>query len=63
MYNYWHGCAENGGKEYLASNQVVGRSNPSGYAIFINPLTHIRKLASAHKNKPLKVVIDGWGTI
>ena len=61
MYNYWHGCAENGGKEYLASNQVVGGSNPSGCAIFINPLTHIRKLVSAHKNKNLKVVINVLG--
>ena len=33
MYNYWRGCAENGGKEYLASNQVVGSSNLSGCAI------------------------------
>ena len=33
MYNYWRGCAENGGNEYLASNQVVGGSNPSGRAI------------------------------
>ena len=34
MYNYPHGCAENSEKEYLASNQVVGGSNPSGRAIF-----------------------------
>ena len=34
MYNYWRGCAENGGNEYLASNRVVGDSNPSGCTIF-----------------------------
>ena len=28
MYNYWRGCAENGGNEYLASNQVVADSSP-----------------------------------
>ena len=33
MYNYWQIGAENGGKEYLASNQVVGSSNLSGRAI------------------------------
>ena len=51
MYNKWQTGAENWRKESLASNQVVGSSNPSGRAIFINPLTHIRKLASTHKNK------------
>ena len=34
MYNYWLGCAENGGEVPLASNQVVGGSSPSGRAIF-----------------------------
>ena len=63
MYNYWNGCAENGGKVPLASSQVVGGSNPSGCAELINDLTHIRKLASAHKIKNIKVVIDVWGTI
>jgi len=38
MYNYWQIGAENGGKEPLASNQVVGSSSPSGCAIFINNL-------------------------
>ena len=33
MYNNPHGCPENGRKEPLASNQVVGGSNPSGRAI------------------------------
>ena len=33
MYNNRQIGAENGGKEYLASNQVVGGSNPSGRAI------------------------------
>ena len=50
MYNYWHGCAENGGKEYLASNQVVGGSNPSGCAKVINDLAHFRKLELSHKS-------------
>ena len=63
MYNYWHGCAENGGKAPLASNQVVGGSNPSGCAKFINDLTHFRKFESSQKNKYIKVVIGGWGTI
>ena len=34
MYNYWQIGAENGRKVPLASNQVVGGSNPSGRAIF-----------------------------
>ena len=33
MYNYWQIGAVNGGKEPLASNQVVGSSNLSGRAI------------------------------
>ena len=33
MYNYWQIGAKNGGKESLASNQVVGSSNLSGRAI------------------------------
>ena len=33
MYNKWQSGAENGGKERLASNQVVGGSSPSGRAI------------------------------
>ena len=33
MYNYWQIGAENGRKVPLASNQVVGGSNPSGRAI------------------------------
>ena len=32
MYNYWQIGAENGVKVPLASNQVVGGSNPSGRA-------------------------------
>ena len=50
MYNYWQIGAENGGKEYLASNQVVGGSNPSGRAKFINDLAHFRKLELPHKS-------------
>ena len=34
MYNNRQIGAENRGKEYLASNQVVGGSNPSGRAMF-----------------------------
>ena len=30
MYNESHGCAGNGGKESLASSQVVSGSDPSG---------------------------------
>ena len=59
MYNYWQIGAENGRKVPLASNQVVGGSNPSGCAKFINDLAHFRKLASAQSNKNIKVVIDG----
>ena len=33
MYNNRHGCGDNWRKEYLASNQVVGGSSPSGRAI------------------------------
>jgi len=38
MYNYSHVCAKNWRKEYVASNQVVGGSNPSGRAKFIKHL-------------------------
>ena len=38
MCDNWRGCAENGGKEPLASNQVVGGSSLSGRAKFINDL-------------------------
>ena len=51
MYNYWLGWGENGGNEYLASNQAVGGSNPSGCAKFIKHLAHFRKFESSHKNK------------
>ena len=34
MYNNRHGCRDNWRKEYVASNQVVGGSSPSGRAIF-----------------------------
>jgi hypothetical protein len=34
MYNYYRGCAENGGKQPLTSNHVVSGSNPSGGANF-----------------------------
>ena len=67
MYNYWRGCAENCGIESLASNQVVGGSNPSGCANLIKHLTHSRKLASAHKSairpqkKNIKMVIGHSG--
>ena len=44
MYNNRRIDAENGGKEYLASNQVVGGSNPSGRAIVFKHLAHFRKI-------------------
>ena len=50
MYNKRQTGAENGGKEYLASNREVGGSNPSGRAIFFKDLTHFRKLELSHKN-------------
>ena len=34
MYNNWHGCAEYWGKEYVASNQLVGGSSSSGRTKF-----------------------------
>ena len=63
MCNNWQSGAENERNERLASNQVVGGSNPSERAIFFNDLTHFRKLASAHKNKNIKVVNYGCGAI
>ena len=50
MYNKRQTGAENGGKEPLASNQVVGGSSPSGRAIFIKHLAHFRKLELSHKS-------------
>ena len=50
MYNIWQIRAENGGKEPLASNQVVGSSNLSGRAKFIKHLAHFRKLELSHKS-------------
>ena len=50
MYNKWQSGAENGGKEPLASNQVVGSSNLSGRAEVINDLAHFRKLELSHKS-------------
>jgi len=57
MYNYSHVCANNWQKEYAASNQVVGGSNPSGCAKLIKHLAHFRKFELSHKNKNIKVVI------
>ena len=50
MYNNRQIGAENGGKEYLASNQVVGSSNPSGRAKLIKHLAHFRKIESSHRS-------------
>ena len=50
MYNKRQSSAENEGKEYLASNQVVGGSSPSGRAKVLNDLAHFRKLESSHKS-------------
>ena len=63
MHNKWQSVAANCGKESLASNQVVGGSNPSGCAKFIKHLAHFRKLELPHKNKNIKVVIGGCGVI
>ena len=63
MYNNRHGCRDNWRKEYVASNQVVGSSNLSGRAIFFNHLAYFRKIESSNKNKNIKVVIGGWGTV
>ena len=58
MYNKRQTGAENGGKEHLASNQVVGGSNPSGCANLIKHLAHFRKFESSNKNKNIKVVFQ-----
>ena len=63
MCDNWQIGAENGGKVPLASNQVVGGSNPSGCAKFIKHLTHFRTFESSHSNLNFKVVIDGGGTV
>ena len=63
MYNYWQIGAENCGKESLASNQVVGGSNPFGCANLIKHLRHFRKFESSNKNTNIKVVIDGCRAI
>ena len=63
MYNYWRGCAENIGNEYLALNQVVGGSNPSGRAIIFKHLGHLTKSRVSRKCLTSKVVIDSWGPI
>ena len=59
MYNYWQIGAENCGKESLASNQVVGGSNPFGRAKFINDLAHFRKFESSNNNKNINVLERG----
>ena len=62
MYNYWLGCAENGGKVPLASNRMVGSSKPSRRVNLINDLTHNRTFESSNRFMIFKVVISGWGT-
>ena len=49
MYNYWRGCAENGGNKYLASNQAVGGLSPSRRPNFIKDLIAIPYIASTYK--------------
>ena len=49
MYDKRQTDAENGGLEPLASNQVVGGSNPSGRAKVINDLTRFRKIELSNK--------------
>ena len=58
MYNYWQIGAENGGKEYLASNQVVGGSNPSGRAIIFNDLGHLTKSRVSEINRIVRYYQD-----
>ena len=53
MYNKRQTDVENGGKEYLPSNQVVGGSSPSGRAKVINDLAHFRKFESSHNSRIL----------
>ena len=48
MYNKQQNGAENRRKESLASNRVVGGSNPSERANLINHLTHFRKFELSH---------------
>ena len=50
-------------KEYLASNQVVGGSNPSGRAKFFNDLGHLTKSRVSEIIRTLKVVIDSSNTM
>ena len=57
MYNKRQTDAENGGKEPLASNQVVGGSNPSGRANLITHLARFRKCESSHKIKNINKVL------
>ena len=63
MYNNRQNGAENRTKESLASNQVVGGSNPSGCAKFIEHLAHFRKFESSNIFLNFKVVIDSCGAI
>ena len=58
MYNNRQIGAEIGGKEYLASNQVVGGSSPSGRAKFIKYLTHFRKFESSNRTTILQQISD-----
>ena len=51
MCDNWQIGAENGRKVPLASNQVVGGSNPSGCAKFIKHLAHFRKFKSSQKTQ------------
>ncbi|HIO01152.1 MAG TPA: hypothetical protein EYN14_04230 [Alphaproteobacteria bacterium] len=63
MYNKRQTGAENWRKESLASNQVVGGSNPSGRANLIKHLGHLRKSRVSRKCLASKVVIGSWGAI
>ena len=61
MYNNWQIGAENGGKEYLASNQVVGGSSPSGRAKFIKHLRHHANRGAPRKpDCPNQIRISRW---
>ena len=64
IYNKRQTGAENGGKEPLASNQAVGGSNPSGYAMFSMTYNVSEKISSPIETRfsywilTFKVVID-----
>ena len=59
MYNKRQNGAEKCGIDYLASNQVVGGSSPSGHAKFINALALFRTFESSPKIGNVNVLERG----